>query len=266
METFMPRFSLLDVDVDALSRSELLNVIEQAIETDQSNYIVGNHNLHSVYLCRKDAEMRRFYEHAGTIHIDGMSLVMLGKLLGLPLSRHHRTGYLDWFDDFLALAKKKHWRLYFVGGTPEVAARVPGLLNRRYPGLAVAAHHGYLGGNLGAAERAQVYREIEALQPQVLLVGMGMPLQEHFILESLHSVEVNVILQCGAIMDFYAGEKRPAPRILGQLGLEWLFRLGSEPRRLASRYLAEPVHLLPPLLREMLPRMRVQPGSIAIRR
>jgi N-acetylglucosaminyldiphosphoundecaprenol N-acetyl-beta-D-mannosaminyltransferase len=241
------RFSLLHVSIDALTKSELLADMQRSIVQRRHNVIYGNHNLHSLYLHAHDAEMQRFYRRAARVHVDGMGVILLGRLLGLPLRREHRTGYLDWFEEFLAMASLRRWRVYFIGGSPEIAAKAVRLLETRFPGIVAASHHGYL----TARDLPELYDDIRAFEPHILLAGMGMPVQERFILDAIEHIQANIILQCGAAVEFLIGEKRPAPRILGQLGLEWLFRLATEPRRLAGRYLVEPFHLVPMLAREL---------------
>ena len=249
-DTF-PDFHFLGLKVQGLTKADLLNVIESTIDSGANNSIIGNHNLHSLYLLRYSHEMRSFYQHNQYTHVDGMSLVMLGRLMGIPLRRIHRTGYLDWFNEFLALAESKSWRLYFLGGRQEVAVRLPSRLRGTYPNLLLRCHHGYD----AFSPDTMVYEEIADFKPHIVLVGMGMPLQERWILGARERVHTNLFLQCGAIMDYYTGVQRPSPRWMGQLGLEWLFRLVCRPRSLGSRYILEPLKLAPEIL-----------GEIAVRR
>lgn len=239
-------YRFLGIGLQALDKEQLLEVIHNAVDTSARNCIVGNHNLHSLYLVHNDEEMREFYTKNHFTHVDGMGIVVLAKLLGVPLRRRHRNGYLDWFNEFADLARKNSWRVFFLGGRPEVAAKIPAYFSTRYPGLNIRVHHGYDAFELDTT----VYREIEEFAPHVLMVGMGMPLQERWISRSLDRLNVNVLLPCGAIMDYYMGAQKPAPRWVGQIGLEWLYRLLSRPRSLCYRYLVEPVKLFPVLLRE----------------
>lgn len=236
----------LGIRVDVLTKTELLQVLSSVVESGASNCIVGNHNLHSLYLIHKNAAMREFYRRNLYTHLDGMSLILLGRAFGVPLQRHHRAAYLDWFEEFLRLAEQKSWRLYFLGGKPEVASGVPGYFRPRFPCLQIRSHHGYD----AFSPETTVYKEIEEFAPHVLLVGMGMPLQELWILNSLGRIKTNLILPCGAIMDYYLGAQKPAPRWLGQIGLEWLYRLSHDPRRLFFRCVIEPAALMPALFHE----------------
>jgi N-acetylglucosaminyldiphosphoundecaprenol N-acetyl-beta-D-mannosaminyltransferase len=234
-------YDFLGIRVHALTKAKLLEAIEFAVASSTPNNIIGNHNLHSLYLFHDNPHMRQFYDRNLCTHVDGMSLIFLARFFGVLLKRHHRTAYLDWFEDLLRMAEKRSWRIYFLGGKPEVANRVPEHFRAVYPRLQIRSHHGYD----AFSQQTTVYKEIKEFAPNVLLVGMGMPLQEQWILESIKKLRVNLIMPCGAIMDYYLGAQKPAPRWIGQIGLEWLYRLLCEPRRLFFRYVIEPVRLMP---------------------
>jgi N-acetylglucosaminyldiphosphoundecaprenol N-acetyl-beta-D-mannosaminyltransferase len=237
------RYVLLGTTVHAITREGLVEQVVRDIGQGKRKCIYGNHNLHSLQLCRTTPALQAFYAKCRLAHIDGMSLVLLGRVLGLPLRREHRTTYLDWIELFLATAEQHRWKIYVLGGPEEHAAKLPSVLAAKYPSLEVRAHHGFVTkGDDGA-----VWREIADFAPQVMMVGMGMPRQEEWILRALPHLSVNAIFNCGAAFEYIAGNKYRPPRWAGQLGLEWLFRMASEPRRLASRYLVEPFQLLPML-------------------
>lgn len=238
------------ISIDPLTKAELLEAIAATVESGESNYIIGNHNLHSLYLFQKNAAMRRFYSQNFYTHVDGMSLIALARVFGIPLKRTQRTAYLDWFEDFLRMAEQNSWRIYFLGGKPEVANGVPEHFRAAYPRLQIRSHHGYD----AFKPETTVYEEIKEFAPHVLLVGMGMPLQEEWILNSLGRIHTNLILTCGAVMDYYIGAQKPAPRWIGQTGLEWLYRLAHSPKRFFFRYVIEPLMLMPQILREIAAR------------
>ncbi len=98
---------------------------------------------------------------------------------------------------------------------------------------------------MAGAENGRVLERINRDKPQLLFLGMGMPLQEEWILNNRHAVECNVIFQAGACFDYLAGAVYAPPRWTGRIGLEWLFRLCTSPRRVYKRYLWEPWFILP---------------------
>jgi N-acetylglucosaminyldiphosphoundecaprenol N-acetyl-beta-D-mannosaminyltransferase len=245
-----PAYSYLGMKVQALSKTDLLGVIESTIKSGADNAVIGNQNLHSLYLLHHDAKMKEYYDINSYTHVDGMSLIILARLLGVPLQRVHRAAYLDWFEDFLRMAEDMSWRIYFLGGKRNVADHLSDRLRVDYPRLKIMSHHGYD----AFTPATSVYAEIEEYAPHVVLVGMGMPLQEKWILQARTRIHTNVFFQCGAIMDYLMGEQKMPPRWLGNMGLEWLYRLLSRPQALCVRYLVEPIRLLPLIMREMIRR------------
>ncbi len=139
----MGRLTLLGVDIDILSIDDLNNLIKSTICHSQK-IVIGNHNLHSVYLFHHDDEMRRFYLKANFIHIDGMPLLIWGRLLGYPLKRDQRVTYVDWIAPLMAMAEREGFRVFYLGGKPGVAARAAQILCATYPALRIQTHHGYL--------------------------------------------------------------------------------------------------------------------------
>lgn len=243
----MVRLSLLGVEVDALSIEDLNNCISAAVLGDYQ-WIIANHNLRSLYLYHRDPRMRAFFARAHVIHIDGMSLVYWARLLGYPVRKEHRVTYVDWVHPLMARAEAEGWRVFYLGGRPGVAARAAERLKERYPRLMIRTHHGYF----GLEENEAVLEEIAAFRTHVLMVGMGMPRQEHWVLDNIERIRANAILTAGACFDYVAGAIPTPPRWMGRIGLEWLYRLLSEPTRLWRRYLIEPWALVPLFVRDLL--------------
>lgn len=243
-------YKFLGVQVDALAIPELNSLITESIEQDKK-WIIANHNLHSLYLYHHSSKMRAFYAKADYVHIDGMPLVFLGKLLGFPLKREQRVTYADWVWPLMSEAAQRGWRVFYLGSKPGVAEQGARILREKFAGLQIATAHGYInmGGN---QENLATLAAINAYQPHVLMVGMGMPRQEHWILDNLEHIQTNTILTSGACIDYVAGAVPTPPRWMGKLGLEWLYRLFSEPRRLWRRYLLEPWFVARLLLQEIL--------------
>jgi len=246
-----PRQILLGVRLDPLTIEELNLLVKQVIQRG-AQLLIGGHNLHSVYLFHHDPRMRSYFERADVIRIDGMSLVLWGRLVGKRISRERRVTYLDWIKPLMKHAASEGWRVYYLGGKRGVAAQAAELLRREVAGLNLDTHHGYF----TETEIPGILDQIRQFQPQVLMVGMGMPRQEHWVMDHLDRLDVNVILTVGACFDYLAGAIPTPPRWMGRVGLEWLYRLVSEPRRLWKRYLLEPWSLLPIAFRDLLARRR----------
>ncbi len=243
-------YSFLGIKVQPWTKIDLLDVIEATIKSDNYGSIIGNHNLHSLYLTHRDPSMKAFYGNNSFTHVDGMSVIFLARIMGVPLSRLHRNGYLDWIDDFFSLIERNQWRVYFLGGPQEMAHRIPEELHKKFPGLEIQSHHGFD----AFSPQTTVWSEIEEFAPQVILVGMGMPLQERWIMEARLKVKTRLFLPCGAILEYVMKVQKPSPRWLGPVGLEWLYRLVTRPRSMYRRYLLEPLNLLPLIVRELMKR------------
>src|SRR5690242_21924421 len=114
----IPSLDLLGIRIQALSKLDLVETISQAT-TNNAQSIIGNHNLHSLYLWFHESRMREFYRLADYIHIDGMSIVLLGRLMGLPLKREHRTGYMDFLPILAKEVAKRGWRIFYLGSKPD---------------------------------------------------------------------------------------------------------------------------------------------------
>ncbi len=235
--------SLLDFRLNPISDDDVVLLVNEAIENGR-RYIIGNHNLHSVYLWYHESKMRRFYEVADYTHIDGMFLILLGNLLGLPLGRQNRATSLDFFPLLAEKATTSGWRIFYLGSKPGVAENASDKLRKRYGGLQIQTHHGHFDAAKSSKDNKKVLEEIRAYAPHILLVGMGMPRQEIWILENQQELEANVIFPAGAFMDYMAGAIPTAPRWLASIYLEWLYRLICEPARLWRRYLVEPWFVL----------------------
>jgi N-acetylglucosaminyldiphosphoundecaprenol N-acetyl-beta-D-mannosaminyltransferase len=231
-------YSFLGIQVNSLTISELNSLITQAVEQHRK-WIIANHNLHSLYLYHRDPKMRAYYARADYTHIDGMPLILLGRWLGFPLKREQRVTYADWVWPLMAEAERQNWRIFYLGSKPGVAAQGAKILQKKFPQLQITTAHGYFN-PYSSQENQAVLEAINAYQPNILMVGMGMPRQEHWILDNIDNVNANSILPSGACIDYVAGAIPTPPRWMGKLGLEWFYRLLTEPRRLWKRYLLEP--------------------------
>jgi N-acetylglucosaminyldiphosphoundecaprenol N-acetyl-beta-D-mannosaminyltransferase len=259
----MQSITFLGVTVNLLTADGLLDLVAYCIR-DQTKIVVANHNLHSLCLHTSSSQdatlMRQFYANAQYTLADGMSIIALGKLHGQPISLRHRIAYNDWLPVMLPVAVKNGWRIFFLGSTADVAAKGVQVLRERFPGLQLRSHEGHFDIRHDGNSNVKVLTEISEFRPHILFVGMGMPRQERWIYENRNEIDANAILPSGATLDYIAGAKRMAPRWMGALGVEWAFRLATEPRRLAYRYLVEPWGLVNALITSSLtPRDQMSP-------
>lgn len=262
---------LLGVRVSPLRRQELLRHIQTAVH-ERRRMVVAGHNLHSVYLWHHLPDVRDFYARAGAVIIDGMPLLALLRFWpaeprgrtqpdqAAPVQDHprspvaaessvtwsteHRLGSTDWLGGLTELANIS--RVTALGGTIEAAAAAQEYfesLNSHISWQSIPADP------WRDEHLVTVIEHIRAHDPQVLLIGMGMPLQERIADELSGRLGVPVIATVGGALDQLGGVQALAPRQVGAWGFEWLWRLASDPRRLSGRYLLEPVKLAALLMR-----------------
>ncbi len=241
---------ILGVEVDLVRPEEMLSFTARCVEGGR-RAIIANHNLHSISLLRRHPAMAAFYESADLIEVDSQPMIAWGRLLGRPVRPFHRCTYLDWRNDFWDAAVHHGWRVFYLGGAPGVAERGASALRARWPKAQIEVHDGYFDARPGSADNATLIAGINAWRPQVLLVGMGMPRQELWIQAHSDRIDPCVILPVGAAFDYEAGVQSAAPRWMGRFGVEWLYRLLRDPRRLAYRYLVEPWSIAPEAWRDV---------------
>ncbi len=229
------RIDVLGVGVDPVTVDELhAEVLRLAREDGLS--LMLNANAHCLNLCYRDRVLRDFLNRADVVFCDGFGVKVAAWLLGERIPE--RITYADWAWRLAALAEAEGLSLYFLGARPGIAAKAARKLEERHPDLKISgARHGYFDHAPGSPENTAVVREINAQEPDILLVGLGMPLQERWLMENRRNLNARLALAGGAVFDYVSGELRRGPRLLTDNGFEWLARLLIEPGRLWRRYL-----------------------------
>jgi N-acetylglucosaminyldiphosphoundecaprenol N-acetyl-beta-D-mannosaminyltransferase len=234
----------LGVTLQPRSMPEMNTLVERGI-CERRRWIIANHNLHSVYLFHRYPRLREFYSDVNWTYLDGMPLVALGRLYGYPLQRKQRVTHADWMGPLMELAAARGWRVFNLGSPPQVAERGAAQLRKLYPALQIEVSDGYFDARRDSDENEALVARINAYSPDLLMVGMGMPRQEFWTQENFARLKAHVILSSnGAAFEYVAGAVPTPPRWAGRMGLEWVFRLVNEPRRLFARYLIEPWYIL----------------------
>jgi N-acetylglucosaminyldiphosphoundecaprenol N-acetyl-beta-D-mannosaminyltransferase len=205
-------------------------------------------NLHYAMLCERDPRLRALNRRAAFLVADGMPLVWYSRLIGRRLPE--RIAGSDLIYALSRQAAVRGHRVFFLGGAEGVAQAAATVLARQYPGLPVAGVAAPMLSSLSGRQESELVDHIRRTRPDLLLVAFGQPKGERWLEEHLDALDVPVSVQLGASFDFVAGRVRRAPRWLRQTGLEWLYRMVREPRRLGPRYLHNMVFLARALCRD----------------
>ncbi len=228
------RVDVLGVGVDPFPLTELLDRVQAFVVDGGRKRVVLYANVHVLDQGYGDGELRRIINRADLVYVDGAGVRLAAALLGRWLPRR-MTG-ADWIHDLCARAASEGTRLYFAAGRPGVSERAKTILEGDHPGLrVVGTHHGYLSEDPAANESA--LDDMERAQPDIVLVGMGTPLQERWIRDNRDRIGAPVVWGVGALFDFVTGEVRRGPRWMLDHHMEWAARLLVEPARLWRRYL-----------------------------
>jgi len=229
----LPTIRLLGVKITPGTMRELHREISRLIAREKPGIILSA-NVYSLNLCQELPWLAAFYDQADMVYVDGAGVSLGAWLLGL--GRFQRTTMAEWIWPASRYLAEHGHSLYLLGNPPGVAAQAAAKLRAHEPRLRiVGSHHGYFAKT--GPENEAVIEAINRLAPDVLMVGLGMPLEQRWILDNHQRVKARVFWEVGAAFEFWAGLTPACPPWLGRLGLNWLFRLVLEPRRLAHRYL-----------------------------
>lgn len=226
---------LLGIPLSTCNKEQLLAGISYFAGNKQKSLILSG-NVYSFNLAYEKPWLNDLFKRATIVRLDGAGLRQGARLLGYDTPP--RMTWADFAWDLAALCTEKGHSLYFLGGQPHVAARAAEKLRERFPGLMISgSHHGFFNKQPGHPENTAVLDEIREHKPDILVVGMGMPLQERWLVDNEGQIEATVTMTGGAVFDYISGELRRAPEWMTDNGMEWLGRLLIEPGRLWRRYI-----------------------------
>ncbi|HMQ04698.1 MAG TPA: WecB/TagA/CpsF family glycosyltransferase [Pyrinomonadaceae bacterium] len=227
------RFRIVSLDVDRVTHGSAVERVIQLANNGSGAYVCFG-TVHMVMESFDSPEFAAKVNAADMIVTDGMPLVWMQKLQKAVEPERVRAN--DLMMLIMAEAERKGIRVGFYGGRPEVVERMVGRAGQEHPDLAVSFAYSPPFRPLTADEDKEITDRINASGTQILFMGLGCPKQENWMAE--HRDRLNcVMLGVGASFDFYAGNVKESPAWLGRLGLEWLYRLVQEPKRLWRRYL-----------------------------
>ncbi len=229
--------AILGVQIDALTMEQAVRHIASWIARAEPHYVCCT-PAHAIMEAWNDPSLRPIFNSSGLTTPDGMAIVWLLKLRG-----HRQVERVYGPDLMLAVCERSletSWRHFFYGGAPGVADLLANKLQARFPGLSVAGTFTPPYRSLTPAEEQVAIEQINSSGADIVWVGLSTPKQERWMAAHVGRVGAPVLIGVGAAFDFLSGTKPQAPRWVQRSGLEWLFRLANEPRRLWRRYLQYP--------------------------
>ena len=233
----MARIRFMNTEIDNVTMEEALQALDGLIQNKQDAFVVTPNVDHIVQL-ERGGELCEVYRKADLILADGMPLLWIAKWYGTPIKE--KVSGSDLFPRLCQMAAQKGYTMFFLGAAEGVAATAAQKLMDRYPGLKVVGTYSPPYGFEKDKEELQcIIDQIKLAAPHILIVGLGCPKQELFMLHHREELGVPVSLGLGASLDFEAGNVRRAPVWMSVYGLEWLFRLTQDPKKLMKRYLID---------------------------
>lgn len=227
------RVEILGVPLDPLDLDRAVARVEGWIMSREQNYAIFR-DVHGVVRCQDDEGYRHIHHQAGMVSTDGAPLLWIVRSRGNATAR--RVYGPDFFRKFCRDTAGKGYRHFFYGSSPETVEKLIMTLRELDPDLVVAGQLSPPFRALSAEEDKEEVSLINATNPDLIWVGLGSPKQERWMASHMGRVTAQAMLGVGAAFDFLAGTKPQAPLWMQRNGLEWAFRLASEPRRLAGRY------------------------------
>lgn len=231
----MSSYTILKMRISAVQYEQILDQMDLWIHEHDKGHYVMFANVHSVMECQNSSFYEKIAAEAGLVSPDGTPLVVIGRLRGFPLKQ--RADGPGLMLKAMDVSTEKEWRHYFYGGTPQTLELILQRLQKCWPHVQVAGSYAPPFRPLTTEEDNDVTAKINSSRADVLWVGLGCPKQEIWMWEHRNRLNVPVMLGVGQAFDLLAKVKNRAPKWMCNSGLEWFYRIVTEPRRLWKRYL-----------------------------
>lgn len=226
---------LLERRIDCMSIYSIVEAIHKACR-ENKKITVANYNIHSFNLSMQLPWYYEFLQSAEIANCDSVGILKAIGYMGLDLPLDYRTSYTLLMPKVLENCNCKNYSVFLLGGKPQYLQTAIDNLQIKYPKASFGGYHGYFDKQDPQANQLAI-EKINQFKPNVLIVGMGMPIQEHWVNQHRHNLQVNAIMLGGAIIDRMAGVVPDCPHMISDAGFEWFYRFCREPKRLAARYL-----------------------------
>lgn len=257
MKHKLPTITILDIPIVCTTEAEALAEIQRLTEEQPEPAMVVYVNAHTLELTAEDPEYRKIVQDASIVLNDGIGVAIAAKIVGGRSFPANLNG-TDLTPLILKLAAKQGWRVFLLGGVAGVAEKAAEKFVATNPALEISGTHS---GFIKAEELGGVIQKIREARTDVLIVGMGNPVQERWLARHQEQTGAKLGIGVGAFLDFSAGMFPRAPIWVQKIKLEWLFRMSREPKRLWKRYLIEGPLFLLHVAQDAIKQRRAHPVS-----
>ncbi|HEY0655295.1 MAG TPA: WecB/TagA/CpsF family glycosyltransferase [Chryseosolibacter sp.] len=234
-ESITGRIIIGNIPVHLLTVSQLHHKVQEVIKENKQQLFL-HANAHLIQLANYEAPWLQsfFRDEVSYVMCDGSGIQLAARLLNLPIPV--KIAYNVWIWTFARFLAQKGFTIFFLGADEITINKTVEQLARVEPTLRiVGASHGYFNKDKSSRENQDIIQKINAANPDVLMVGFGMPIQEKWVKENYADLSCRAVFTCGGAFDFISGNKPVAPWIFRKLYLEWFFRFLLEPARLFHR-------------------------------
>ena len=231
------RVKILEAEIDAVTMAEAIVILERFI-MQRLPALIFPVNVDVCMKIQRDRELRTVFRAADLVLADGTYMMWAARFLGVPFPA--RVSGSDLVPAFCQMAARRGYRIFLLGGGPGVAEAAQRWLEAQSPGLqVVGAYAPPFGFEKDDHANAKIISMVRKARPDVIFAAFGAPKQERWLLRFRDDLAVPAAVSVGSTFDYLAGRLKRAPIWMQRAGLEWLFRLAQEPRRLWRRYLVD---------------------------
>lgn len=248
------RVNILGTEVSRYNLSETMELMSEAIQNREKLRIAVT-PVNCILWARKNPKLRNIYNSAQIVTADGVPVVWASKLLKKPI-RGRVTG-LDLLPEFAEVAAQKNYSFFFLGAAEGVGDSLAAELQEKHPGLRIAGTYSPpFAVRFSEDENRKMIEKVNRSKTDVLWVSLTAPKQDYWIANHFDKLNVSVAIGVGAAFDVVSGKIKRSPVWMQKWGLEWLYRLIREPRRLSRRYLLEAPVFLPLIMKQAFQKKR----------
>lgn len=239
----MGEVKIFGIDFSNLSAPGFIQFLKEKMQ-DKSKLLIYDINTYNLYLYNKSPKIKKVVDRADLIFADGMSVVLAGKLVGKSIKRY--TG-VDRMMDLIDFAYRENLSIFLLGGTESILSKCITNLKNSHKGLKIT---GFYHGFFDTGDEISVVNRINTSRPDILFIGMPVEKTASFLEHNLELLDVSVIMPVGGGFEILSGDKKRAPKIVQNIGMEWFYRLVQDPKGKLKRYLVSHSYFLFLLIKE----------------